>query len=374
MKTIKILIILPILLIGFFTTNASNTAINNEVKDKTYSIKGTISNLKIDQLILQEITPGGIVAIDTAIVDAKGQFTFTGTVTEATYTIVNLGPYRNVFLVIDAGTKIKADIDGGHTLTYTIKNSPASEDIAKIANLTSKYNQQILDLNAKSVDPAVPSEEKLKISTQVSNLMAESKVKSQEILKTLKTPLGKIFAIEMLQVEADLTTEEGILVAIGDNSSNKWYSLYKAKAQPRLRTAIGANAPDITLNTPEGEPLSLSSLKGKYVLIDFWASWCRPCRAENPNVVKMYNKYKDKGFDILSVSLDKSVSAWANAIASDGLTWNHISDLRGWQSSAAKLYSVGSIPQTILLDKEGKIIAKNLRGEQLEKKLASILQ
>jgi peroxiredoxin len=139
-------------------------------------------------------------------------------------------------------------------------------------------------------------------------------------------------------------------------------------------TSEGGKAPEINLNDTNGKPLALSSLKGKVVLIDFWASWCMPCRQENPNVVKMYNKYKEKGFTVYSVSLDESKDAWLKAIKDDNLSWpNHVSDLKGWQSSAAALYSVSSIPATFLLDKEGNIIAQNLRGPELEQKLQEIL-
>lgn len=134
----------------------------------------------------------------------------------------------------------------------------------------------------------------------------------------------------------------------------------------------GMEAPDLVGNTPEGDSYALSKLRGKYVLIDFWASWCGPCRRENPNVVNMYKKYNGKGFEILGVSLDRDAAAWKKAIEADGLTWRHISDLKGWQSEHAKLYSVSSIPQTLLLDREGKIIQRNLRGEQLGEKLKEI--
>lgn len=134
-------------------------------------------------------------------------------------------------------------------------------------------------------------------------------------------------------------------------------------------------APDILLETPEDKEIKLSSLKGKVVLIDFWASWCGPCRKENPNVVKLYNKYKNKGFTIYSVSLDTDKSSWVHAIEQDGLIWpNHVSDLMGWKSYLVKLYKIQGIPHTVLVGKDGNIIAEGLRGEALEKKVAEILK
>ena len=140
-------------------------------------------------------------------------------------------------------------------------------------------------------------------------------------------------------------------------------------------TSIGALAPDFSQNDVTGKPIQLSSFKGKYVLIDFWASWCGPCRQENPNVVKMYNKYKGKGFTVLGVSLDKpdGKAAWLAAIKNDGLTWTQVSDLKGWSNMAAGLYGVQSIPQNFLIDPQGKIVAKDLRGDDLDSALEKLL-
>jgi thiol-disulfide isomerase/thioredoxin len=145
------------------------------------------------------------------------------------------------------------------------------------------------------------------------------------------------------------------------------------RAAQEAKTAIGAVAPELNFKSPTGEVITLESLRGNYILVDFWASWCRPCRMENPNVVKMYNKYNKDGFTVYSVSLDKSQPSWEKAIIDDGLIWpNHVSDLKQWQTEATKIYGFNGIPYTVLLDKEGKIIGKALRGPALEEKLKEI--
>ncbi|MCB0704914.1 MAG: redoxin domain-containing protein [Saprospiraceae bacterium] len=144
------------------------------------------------------------------------------------------------------------------------------------------------------------------------------------------------------------------------------------KIQLMTALSVGGEAPDFEMANPDGTLMNLHSMRGKVVLVDFWASWCGPCRRENPNVVRVYEKYKDKGFEVLGVSLDRERARWINAIEADGLVWQHVSDLKGWQNEAAQLYEVRSIPATLLLDAEGRILARNLRGPALESKLAEI--
>jgi thiol-disulfide isomerase/thioredoxin len=157
------------------------------------------------------------------------------------------------------------------------------------------------------------------------------------------------------------------------NQIKAMYLQQKEKNDEMLFLSPGKIAPDFSQPKADGKLLKLSDLKGKVVLIDFWASWCGPCRKENPNVVKLYQKYADKGFTILSVSLDKDKNAWLEAIKRDNLTWpNHVSDLKAWSNDAAQQYKVTGIPFTVLVDKDGKIIQKNLRGADLENALKSI--
>ncbi|WP_397363071.1 peroxiredoxin family protein [Olleya sp. R77988] len=154
---------------------------------------------------------------------------------------------------------------------------------------------------------------------------------------------------------------------------------FSCKQEPKAPIVYGTNigdyAPTFTAKTPEGTDLALADIKGEVIILDFWASWCEPCRRENPNVVKMYNKYHDKGLEIVGISLDKAgqKQRWTNAIQKDKLTWKHLSNLKGWSEPIAQTYGVRSIPATYILDGEGKIIAKNLRGKALEDKIAEIL-
>ena len=138
--------------------------------------------------------------------------------------------------------------------------------------------------------------------------------------------------------------------------------------------AVGSMALDFTQNDPEGKPVTLSSFRGKYVLVDFWASWCKPCRVENPNVVEAYNRYRDRNFTVLGVSLDRSKDPWLQAIKDDNLTWTHVSDLKFWNNAVSQQYRISSIPQNLLIDPNGVIIAKNLRGKELQDRLAELLK
>ena len=206
---------------------------------------------------------------------------------------------------------------------------------------------------------------------------------SDDVIKTGKTFVQQhpksIASLWMLinELRPRLQPEEfASLFATMDKSlqNNKYgKSVTEFIRQQRL-SGIGIMADDFSQNDENDKPVKLSSFRGKYVLVDFWASWCGPCRQENPNVVKAFNRFKDKNFTILSISLDNDKSRWLQAIKHDGLAWTHVSDLHGWSNEVAVQYGIQSIPANFLVDPQGRIVARNLRGSELESKLTEILK
>lgn len=196
------------------------------------------------------------------------------------------------------------------------------------------------------------------------------------IQKNPKSPIALFVLQQYAGFAIDPNKVEPLFSALPRTAQNSHSGKdFKKQIETAKKTAIGSYAINFTQNDTLDQPVSLSSFKGKYVLLDFWASWCGPCRAENPNVVKAFNKYKDKNFTVLSVSLDQpgKKQAWLDAIHKDGMLWTHVSDLKFWNNAVAKLYGIQAIPQNLLIDPTGKIIAKNLRGDDLENKLSVLL-
>lgn len=206
-------------------------------------------------------------------------------------------------------------------------------------------------------------------------LMTDAQAKETELIKANPDSYVSTFVIVsgMGQMEYEQLKERYNLLGEKAKASAQGKAI-AAQIAKLESTAIGQIAPNFTITTPEGESISLYDIKGKVKLIDFWASWCGPCRGENPHVVEIYKEYHPKGLEIFGVSLDNNKEAWVKAIADDGLVWKHGSDLKGWQSAPAQLYSVSGIPHTVLLDENNKIIAKNLRGDELKQKIAELLK
>ena len=205
-------------------------------------------------------------------------------------------------------------------------------------------------------------------------MMDNNKVFTKNFVKEHPTSVVSAYiTLYQLASQVDETELDSIVSKFPtDLGKSEYVVKLKELIAEQKKTAIGVVAPDFTMNDADGKPVQLSSLRGKVVLLDFWASWCAPCRQENPNVVKMYQEFHPKGFEILGVSLDRTKEDWLKAIKDDNLGWIHVSDLQYWQNAAARLYGVNSIPQSFLLDKDGKIIAKGLRGEKLAAKLKEL--
>jgi peroxiredoxin len=225
--------------------------------------------------------------------------------------------------------------------------------------------------------------EQAKMTGMTEDLSAQAIKVTREIQdgvdKFLKAKKGSYVSSFLLLVTAQLSDDVQLLEnrynGLADNVKQSYYGKYVKETLDNNKIgAVGTDAMEFTQNDPDGKPVSLSSFRGKYVLIDFWASWCDPCRRENPNVVNTYNKYKGRNFTVLGVSLDRARDPWLKAIKDDSLTWTHVSDLKYWSNQVAQLYKVQGIPKNFLIDPKGKIIARDLRGPQLAQRLDELLK
>ncbi|MBK6825405.1 MAG: TlpA family protein disulfide reductase [Chitinophagaceae bacterium] len=262
-----------------------------------------------------------------------------------------------------------------------VKGSAAHLEYKKLILAGKPYDEQMKPLNARYSEQRVANDNQGMERTE-KEMEAVAKEKKEKVFAGyLKNNPASPVALYALQQymgwEINPDTAEPLFNSLSESNKNLpsarliWEEIEIAK-----RTGIGRMAMDFTQNDTLGHPVSLSSLRGKYLLVDFWASWCGPCRAENPNVVKVFQKYKDRNFHIIGVSLDRpgQQEKWMKAIHDDKLEWTHVSDLQFWNNEVAKQYGIKAIPQNLLLDPDGKIIAKNLRGEELEAKLGEAIE
>ena len=344
-------------------------------------ITGKIANQQENKAIyLMKVENQMPVKIDSAFTDKEGNFSMNPKIKEPDFYLLDIyGEQRKQIIVTDKPFVINAE--GKLNGAFQITGSEENTLLAEYETLGNEYREVLGRLQENAMN-TTDEQTKEQLKLQYDSLAEKFLERHKTIVNKATNSYAVIAMLGELDMEADLPLIEKIYNNLNtkypENTNVKEFGTQLAKLKKNAiaeeTVAVGKIAPAIEYKDENGKAVSLASFKGKYVLLDFWASWCGPCRAENPNVVKMYQKYKAKGFEILSISLDQDEKAWKEAIKKDGLVWSHVADLAYSQQTLATNYNVQAIPKTFLLDKEGKIIAKNLRGKALEEKLAELLQ
>ena len=348
-----------------------------------YEISGTVKNGDGVKVYLEDISADAILIIDTVTIKSTA-FHLKNYSPEGIYRLrFGEDETKSIFLFIQKRDKIDIQADLNQLENYNVHGSKGSTSIQQFSSASKKRFKE-LDIALQQLKAATP---KSKDSLQT-NFMSEQ----NEYVKFIKgfiekEPINDVACFGLNFLGPIMKDEIPYLVDVVDklhteNPDSRYINLwYKETKQYRDAimaateggVALNTQAPNIVLQNPNGDTIQLKNLEGNYVLVDFWASWCQPCREENPNVVALYNKYHAQGFEVFSVSLDANADKWKQAIAKDGLIWkNHGCDFSGWNSAPAQTYNVKSIPCTFLLDKKGKVIAKSLRGDDLADKLEEL--
>ena len=365
-------------------TSQKNDDAKDEKKDGwEISIRGKVGFPQQGEIRLAEIRQDQQPPVEDTI-QLKSNYTFDKKIRIKEPGFYRLNFYNKQFVnIILDKSNLEVNVDGNDSGgVFEVKGSP-DIDLSNQVDQIAQEAQNTPEMQTIAADFQIANQNgnQKKAMELQEKYMANLDLANDKVAALIENQPPSLGVINMLQngntLDRDkyfpvyLSAAEKVQKAWPDNFYSKMFVNY---VDGLKRTAIGQPAPEISLPDPDGKIIALSSFKGKYVLVDFWAKWCGPCRAENPNVVRAYNKFKSRKFDILGVSLDRSKDDWLKAIKADGLAWNHVSDLKYFQSQAAQDYNISGIPFSILVDPSGVIIAKNLRGAALDKKLEEVLR
>ncbi|WP_026969169.1 TlpA disulfide reductase family protein [Algoriphagus terrigena] len=354
---------------AFFSCGGSGSDTEGKVK-----ISGKIENAPEGVVVLSQFTDSRPKVLDTLEISKNGEFTYELAIATPTFYELNIHGQKVVRLaLLDEDVNVNYNFSNPESLT--IEGSADTQEMLKLEKLMETYQTEVNKLNEAYYEAMSKNDseaiKKIQAEAMVLESMQADRVK--EMITSMGDSFASMAAIGLLNPKTDFQFIDELVVKLNENYPGTTAILQVKQQLDEMRAlSVGQPAPEIELPGPDGTVVKLSDLRGKYVLIDFWAAWCKPCRQENPNVVRLYNQYKDKGFEVYGVSLDRTKEDWVKAIAEDGLTWTQVSDLKYFNSVAAELYQIEAIPATYMVDPEGKIMAKDLRGASLESKLAEL--